>query len=356
MQTKIFKMNDEAIDYNCLNDCVRIIENGGIVGFPTETVYGLGVNAADNKARKRLYEIKNRPANKPLTLHISAFSKIEDFTSDNSTKLYRLIDKFWPGPLTLILKAKKKGETVGLRCPANRIAQELINRTTKTILATSANLSSRSPAIESEDVLNDFTGKIEAIIDAGKTNLRQESTIVDLSDEGFKFLRIGAIAKERIEKVLNTKVVLFVCTGNSCRSVMAKALLEKTLKESGRSDIEVIDAGTQTIGNMAPTEFTVKLLAQEGIEVSSHLSVQLTRKLIRRADLILVMEKAHEEHILSMEPAAKKRLYLLREFSVDNSAKNLDLEVADPIGKSFQIYQECFAIIKQSIERLKKLL
>lgn len=356
MQTKIFKMDDETIDYNCLNECVRIIEKGGIVGFPTETVYGLGINAADNKARKRLYEIKQRPLDKPLTLHISAFSKIEDFTSDNSAKLYKLIDKFWPGPLTLILKAKTKNETVGLRCPANKIAQELINRTTKTILATSANLSDKQPAVESKDVLNDFDGKVEAIIDAGKTKLMNESTIVDLSADTLKFLRSGAIDKEEIEKVLNTKVVLLVCTGNSCRSVMAKTLLEKALKEVGRSDIEVIDAGTQTIGNMPPTEFTVKLLAGVGIDVSSHRSAQLTRKLIRKSDLILVMEKSHEEYILSMEPQAKKRLYLLREFSFEESGKDLDLEIADPIGKSFEIYQGCFNIIKQSIERLKKLL
>ncbi|MEW6008823.1 MAG: L-threonylcarbamoyladenylate synthase [Candidatus Omnitrophota bacterium] len=356
MQTKIFKMSDEAIDYNYLNECVRIIERGGIVGFPTETVYGLGINAADNKALRRLYEIKNRPLDKPLTLHISSFSKIEDFTSDTSTKPYKLIDKFWPGPLTLILKAKAKNETVGLRCPANKIAQELINRTTRTILATSANLSDKQPAIGSSAVLSDFSGKIEAIIDAGKTRLGSESTIVDLSAEGIKFLRIGAIEKEAIEKVLNTKVVLFVCTGNSCRSVMAKALLDKALKEIGRGDIEVIDAGTQTIGNMAPTEFTLKLLTGEGIDMSSHRSSQLTRKLIRKSDLILVMEKVHEEHILSMEPQAKKRLYLLREFSLDEPAEKTELEIVDPIGKSFETYQECFSIIKQSIERLKKLL
>lgn len=349
MTAKIFRMTDESIDYKALSDCVEIMDKGGVVAFPTETVYGLGANCDNPKALKRLYSIKKRPGNKPFTLHISPLQKIDNFTSDNSLALYKLIDKFWPGPLTLILAAKKKNEQVGLRCPANRIAQELINRSMHTLVGTSANLSGSQPAVDSKYILENFKDRVDAIIDAGKTKLSKESSIVDLSAVPVEYPRIAAIEKEEIEKVLNTKVVLFVCTGNSCRSVMARALLEKKIRESGKKNIEVIDAGTGTFGGMFPSGPTIELLAREGIDVSSHASVQLTRRIIRKSDLILVMSKIHKEQILSMEPEAKARVFLLREFAFGQGLP--DADIPDPIGQPMETYEDCLDSIKQSIEK-----
>ncbi len=343
-------MSEEAIDYKALSECVSILDKGGIVGFPTETVYGLGVNSDNSKGLKRLSELKKRIKNKPFTVHISPLQRIDDFTADNSTQVYKLIDKFWPGPLTLIVAGKRKAETIGLRCPSSRIAQDLINRSTHILIATSANFSGSQPAIEAQDVLNNFADSIEAIIDAGRTRLALESSIVDLSLSPAGYPRIAAISKERIEKVLTTKVVLFVCTGNSCRSVMAKALLEKKLKESGKSNIEVIDAGTGTFGGMLPTAQTIELLAREGIDVSAHTSVQLTRRIVRKSDLILVMSKMHKEQILSIEPQAKEKVFLLKEFALGKGVSEPD--IPDPIGQPMETYESCFKIIKQSIERV----
>lgn len=354
MKAKIFKMSEAGIDYKALSECVSILDKGGIVGFPTETVYGLGVNSNNPKGLNRLYELKKRTKNKPFTIHISPLQRIDDFTTDNSTRVYKLIDKFWPGPLTLILAGKKKNEPVGLRCPSSRIAQELINRSIHTLVATSANFSGSQPAIDSQDVLGNFADNIEAIIDAGRTSLALESSIVDLSKDAISYPRIAAIDKEKIEKTLKTKIVLFVCTGNSCRSVMAKALLEKKLKESGKPGIEVIDAGTGTFGGMLPTAQTIELLAHEGIDVSAHTSVQLTRRIIRRSDLILVMSNMHKEQILSIEPQAISRVFLLKEFAFGKGSK--DLEIPDPIGQPMEIYEDCFKSIKQSIERVSDIL
>lgn len=347
-------MSEESVDYKALSECVSILDKGGIVGFPTETVYGLGANSDNSKALKRLWELKKRPQNKPFTMHISPLQRIDDFTADNSTEVYKLIDKFWPGPLTLIVAGKKRGETIGLRCPSSRIAQDLINRSTHTLVATSANLSGSPAAIEAQDVLGNFADKVEAIIDAGRTKLALESSIVDLSIRPVGYPRIAVISKERIEKVLSTKVVLFVCTGNSCRSVMAKALLEKRIKESGKPNIEVIDAGTGTFGGMFPTAQTIELLAREGIDISAHTSAQLTRRIVRKSDLILVMSKMHREQILSIEPQAKEKVFLLKEFAFGRGVG--DPDIPDPIGQDMETYESCFRTIKQSIERVSDIL
>ena len=147
--------------------------------------------------------------------------------------------------------------------------------------------------------------------------------------------------------------LLVVCTGNSCRSVMAKGLLKKMLES--RKDIEIASAGTAAMPGFRPTRETVEIMAQHGIDVSGHLSQRLTPDMVDRADLVLVMEKGHREEILKKIPRAKKKVFLLREYAdATSSLGGTDIEVPDPIAKPIEVYETCFRTILEAVERVVK--
>ncbi|MCM8778245.1 MAG: low molecular weight protein arginine phosphatase [Candidatus Omnitrophica bacterium] len=148
------------------------------------------------------------------------------------------------------------------------------------------------------------------------------------------------------------KNILFVCTGNSCRSVMAQELLKKMLKDKANNFV-IRSAGTSALEGMSPTTEAQKAMWKEGVDISAHRSVRLTREMIEEADLILAMEEAHRNIILSLHPEAEKKTYLLKSFMKD-SLKNSPLEIPDPIGKPPEVYEEVLFVFKESLQGLIK--
>lgn len=352
MKTEIIQINPGEPEIEKIKKAAWILKEGGLVVIPTETVYGIAANMFKEKTIQRLYAVKQRPQDKPFSIHIASKNDIHKYAQDILPFAYRLMEKFWPGPLTLILKSKNNGK-VGIRMPNHIVALSIIKESGIPVVCPSANLSGNPAPCTSTEALKDLGDLVDLLVDAGPTPLGRESTVVDVTQLPIQILRDGALSREQIEEVVNKKTILFVCTGNSCRSVMAKALLEKKLKDKGRKDIEVLSAGVMMLGDLGATQETGDLLAKEGIDVSGHHSQIVTEDMVKKSDIILVMEKLHEQRILKLAPEAKFRLFLLKEFAKIND-NNLD--IADPIGKSMDFYTQTFAIIKEAIERISEII
>lgn len=180
-----------------LQEAIYALKNGKIIAFPTETVYGLGANAEDHAAVLRLYEIKQRPIEKKLTILIANSNDINLYVYQVPIDAQKLINRFWPGPLTLVLQSKKGGD-IGVRVPRHKVINDLLSMSKIPIAAPSANISGQSPKTDANSVFEAFKGKIDIVLDYGTTPLGKASTVVRVNNHATEILRHGAITDKEI--------------------------------------------------------------------------------------------------------------------------------------------------------------
>ena len=209
----------------------EIIKKGGLVAIPTETVYGLGANGLDEQAVAKIFEAKGRPQDNPLILHVDSPERIVDYAHHIPQAAFDLAERFWPGPLTIILPAKEfipkrtTGglSTVGLRCPDCAVTREIIRLAGVPVAAPSANISGKPSTTTAQHVLHDHDGKIELIVDGGPCRVGVESTIVDLPERRPRLLRPGGIGPEQLIEVLGDLVVDKAVTAQIDKDEVVKA-------------------------------------------------------------------------------------------------------------------------------------
>lgn len=210
VDTKIITVDKNRPEKDKIKRAAEIIRKGGLVAFPTETVYGLGGNALDEDAAKKIYAAKGRPQDNPLIVHIYDISQLEKLVREIPERAKLLMDKFWPGPLTIIFHKNEMVpfgttgglDTVAIRMPSHPVALELIKEANVPIAAPSANISGRPSPVGADDVAEDLAGRIEMILDGGKALVGVESTVLDLSEKVPIILRPGGVTREQLEEVL----------------------------------------------------------------------------------------------------------------------------------------------------------
>lgn len=203
-------VSTEPINMEYIREASEILKKGGLVAFPTETVYGLGGDATDKEASRKIYAAKGRPSDNPLIVHISKFSQLEAISKDLPENAKKLADAFWPGPLTMVVNKNEVVpyettgglDTVAVRMPNNPVALALINESGCMIAAPSANTSGRPSPTKASHVAQDLSGKIDAILDGGAVDIGLESTIVDLTEDIVTVLRPGYINMDMLSKVV----------------------------------------------------------------------------------------------------------------------------------------------------------
>lgn len=362
-KTEVWKIDSTEEAPLAAARAVEVLAAGGLVGFPTETVYGIAASAANDKTYARLRKLKSRP-DQPFTVHIGQVDQVKAYVSDPPASARIMMQKAWPGPVTIILptggklatEAWNKGpiaerlvhkSTIALRCPDHPVAQFLLSALADPIVAPSANLAGRKPAVTAEEVLAELDGQIDLVVDAGRVKYGLPSTIVEFKSDGtYKIVREGVVPRSAVA-ALTRRQMLFVCSGNTCRSPMAEVLAVEVLaKRLGcrPSELEargwrVLSAGTSAAAGAPASDGAIAAMRQLKLDLRSHSSRELTSELIHASDLILCMTDRHVESALALDAAAAGRVVRLDD----------EGDVPDPIGGSPQQYLQTAERIRRAI-------
>ena len=333
---------------------VQALAEGRLVVCPTETVYGLAARALDADAVARLLEVKGRKLGHPLTLAIRSAEEARDYAPDLTPLAYRLARRCWPGPVTLVLddshpeslvhrlpesvqRAVSPKKTVGLRVPGHSVVLDILKMVVGPLVLSSANRSGQAEARTAEEAIEALGDKVDLVLDDGPTRYGQPSSVVRISGRQLEVLRVGVVPEKTLKRFAGLLVV-FVCTGNTCRSPMAELLCRRmladrlgcTLDGLEERGVQVASAGLAALAGGYPAEEAVGVMAQQGLDLRSHVTQPLSDPLVRQADVLFTMTESHRQALVGQWPAAADRTKVLSVSGAD---------IADPIGGPLERYQ-----------------
>jgi tRNA threonylcarbamoyl adenosine modification protein (Sua5/YciO/YrdC/YwlC family) len=351
VRTEVVRLDPKNGPWPELARIARIVDDGGLVAFPTETVYGIAANLRDEAAVRRLYQTKGRADEKPLTVHLASAAAVNQHVKEISRSAQKLMARFWPGPLNLVIP-DRHGRPTGFRVPDLPLAQEFLRLATCRVGATSANPSGGADAVTAQEVMAHFDGLLDVVVDGGRCRHGKASTVVRVAGDGVEVLREGVVPAAEIREA-TARSLLFVCTGNRCRSPMAAAFAADLLAR--RAGVAVDDlleagyrvgsAGTGCLRGQPATAEAVAAARRYGCDLLSHRSRPLTPSLIEDADEIYVMTAEHRASILAFASEAESRV---RQLGRDRYGKDVDIE--DPYGAGPAAYERAAAVIHRAIE------
>lgn len=324
MRTRVFKVNPKKPSLSKIREAAKLIRRGKLVAFPTETVYGLGANALNSAAVKKIFEAKGRPADNPLIIHIYDKDDVFFLAKDVPRTARRLGDRFWPGPLTIVFKKSEivpktvTGglNTVAIRMPENKIAQLLIREAGVPIAAPSANVAGRPSPTTARHVLEDLAGKVDLIIDGGKAKIGIESTVVDARGKTPVLLRPGGVTLEQLQRAVGKVAVHPVVRGKTAKIHRSPGM--KYRHYSPKAKIILIE------GKASKVNAEMSKLLESFKKQRKRVGILATQKsCLQKSDLTKYLGPSHEKIAASLFEA-------FREFD----AKKIDVVLAQGISKT----------------------
>jgi L-threonylcarbamoyladenylate synthase len=342
-----------------IDKAAEIIKRGGIIVFPTDTVMGIGTYFLNLEGQKKIYDLKKREKKKPLVIFIKDKEELKKFISHKKLGILRekIISNFWPGPLTCIFKSKLKGNflwiskegKVGVRIPNHDLIINLLEKTGP-LATTSANLSGSPSIVFYKDLPLSIKSEIDYLITENSLGLLP-STVIDLSEYPFKLLRKGPIGIAEIEDLILRKIkidrnlnlnILFVCSGNTCRSPIAMGIMRKYLPYYLRRNIKIKSRGISAIPFTSISKNAKEVLEEIGVDLSFHKAENIDKETLEWADFIYVMERKQFVEISKMGFGNKVRL--LSPIS----------EIPDPYGRDLSYYRKILKMMEKPIKKIIK--
>ncbi len=327
----------------------EILRAGGIVAFPTETVYGICADARNPAAVRRLHDAKGRDSAKACAYLLADAAAAGRVAPPMPPLARRLAARFWPGPVTLVVPGKKDGETVGLRLPLLELPRALAGTAGRPLLQTSANRSGERAALNAAAVKESLGDVVDLLLDGGRAPGGKSSTVVRCDRRSVTVLRAGAVAPEEIVRAAS-ELTLIACTGNLCRSPLAEAMLKRLLAK--RLGCRIADLprfghrfasfGTMAMVGKPATEESVTIGREHGVDLGEHRSRIFSPKLLASASRVWCLARNHVEFLRPYFAERPDVLALL-------DAK--EREIPDPYGRSLKVYRRVADQIARAVEK-----
>jgi L-threonylcarbamoyladenylate synthase len=368
MKHTLFKIDPEHPDKALLHKAVKILSRGGIIVYPTDTLYGLGASTSRPEAMDRLFALKGRSGSKPVSLMVNSIAEISKLAGSLNQEEIRLAGILFPGKITLLIPVRQKIaikhmehlHRIGFRIPDSPVCRHLVELNGAPVTTTSANRTEQENLRTAEEIAAVFEDQVDLIIDAGPIDSRHGSSVLDISFSPPVLVREGDISRSRIEEQIGYPVnpdypdkylITFVCSGNICRSPMAVGILNRALlKTKYRDQVNVQSAGTLNLPRTPAALEALDVSEEKGIDLNNHLSQPVNPEIIRQSDLVICMALNHYNHLVTVYPGFRDKIVLLRQWGKETLLSNPS--IADPIGQPRDYFRRIFDEIEREIQRV----